>query len=277
VFFKGCPLHCAWCQNPESIKPEPEMAFYYERCLNCGACAEICPRRAIIIPGSRRINPALCDSCGACETACPSGALRLVGREWSPENLSAEVIKDREFFSESGGGVTLTGGEPLRNHLFLNRLCAILKEQDIHITVETCGHFRWEAVQPLLPMVDLFYFDVKLINGEAHRTYTGVDNRLIIQNLGRLKDHGAIVQPRMPVIPGINDSRDNISATASLLKEYGLGSIHCLPCHHLGIAKSERIGGISKPPEFPQADDSLMESVRKNFYHEGIYATIYSM
>jgi pyruvate formate lyase activating enzyme len=274
VFFKGCPLRCAWCQNPESRKAAAEMAYFTTRCIHCGACLDICPEHALRDADSNRIMIPQCTACGMCMQVCPSGALRLIGREWGVRELYDELIRDREFFLESGGGVTFSGGEPLLHHRFLKELCALLKENGIHQTVETCGIFSWDDVVPLIPFINLVYFDLKLIDERRHCEWTGRDNGLILENFSRAAQSGVSLQARIPVMTGVNNDRDNIVQTARVLLANGLDTIHCLPGHNLGSSKWDSLGEADKAFRCPPADSEVMGKVRSIFLEEGIDANI---
>jgi glycyl-radical enzyme activating protein len=179
VFFKGCPLRCRWCQNPESHTCTPEMAFYQERCQACFCCEAVCPEQAITRRPEARIDFARCSACGACAAVCDSQAIVTIGQRWPVDRLVAEIEKDRDFFEDSGGGVTLSGGEPMGQHAFLACLLPALKARGRHVALETCGVFTWQQMEPLLPHLDLIYFDLKHMAPDIHRDLTGRDNTLI--------------------------------------------------------------------------------------------------
>ena len=274
VFFKGCPLHCAWCQNPESHKRNPEIAFYAERCARCFACRAACPLGAIV-EGPRRVDFTRCDNCGRCAAVCPNQALRLIGREWTADALVAELRKDADFFADSGGGVTLCGGEPLLHADFLGAFLPLLKRENIHVCVETCGAFGWEKVAPLLAHTDLVYFDLKHMDTDRHRALTGGANATILENFTRFARMDIALQARLPLIPGINDDEGNIRSTARFLKGAGQHSIHCLPYHAMGEAKLERIETTQKPLGLPSFSAGNKERIQDLFAQEDINAVFY--
>lgn len=273
VFFKGCSLRCAWCQNPESISGKAQIAFYAERCRRCFSCREVCPRDAIL-DGDRRINDQACDSCGVCAAACPFDALRLVGRTWSDVELAAEILMDRDFFADSGGGVTLSGGEPMLQFPFLELLLPRLREEGIPIALETSGCCRRDWLEKVVPYLDLMYFDLKHMDSASHREYTGRDNGLILDNFSRLAGLCDNLQARMPVIPGINDGRENISATAGFLRKNRLKKIRCLPYHSMGEAKLSRMETGQGPLNRESATSEDMKRIKKAFRKEGIDAVV---
>ena len=275
VFFKGCPLSCMWCQNPESIKKTPEIAFYAEYCKSCFECQAACPEGAVTDGLKNRIDYSKCNACGDCVNRCVYQGLRLIGRRWDCDSLFKEILKDKEFFIDSSGGVTLTGGEPMIYSDFLEVFLPLIKAQNIHINIETSGFFNWDQMEKILPHFDLIYFDLKLMDGIAHKKYTGCDNSLILNNFSALSKRIECLQARMPIIPGVNDDRDNIIAVAKFLAENGHNTIHCLPYHNLGEAKRERIGGLSNPLPLKLAQGGDLHQTRKYFSEEGIDALIY--
>ncbi len=275
IFFKGCSLRCAWCHNPESHKPKPELAFFAHCCVGCDACQEVCPQKAIQTGPGRRVDYSSCDGCGVCVGSCLPEALRMIGNNWTAEELLKEALKDRDFFISSGGGVTLSGGEPLLQTPFLTEFLPPLKGEGIHVTLETGGHFPWTDLERIIPFLDLIYFDLKHLDPALHETYTTRGNGLILRNFRRLAAVFSPLQPRMPVIPGINDDAENIFATAALLKECAIDRIHCLPCHRLGEGKRERIETPGPRPvlRIPHRPD--LRYVAELFAKEGIHAIIY--
>ncbi len=246
VFFKGCPLRCRWCQNPEALRPQPEIAFYAERCRDTGACRAECARDALRSDGER-VDRERCDACGLCADACPHQALRVVGRRMSVDDILEQVLRDVPFYRASGGGVTLSGGEPTLQMDALGALASRCRAHAVDVALQTCGAFRWEDFAPLAALFTLVQFDVKLMDPEQHRRMTGADNRALLANARRLLDAGVLAQFRMPVVPGINDGEDNLRQVAAFLRELGVRSIHLLRYHAMGEAKLARIGGVLEP------------------------------
>jgi pyruvate formate lyase activating enzyme len=277
LFFKGCPLRCVWCQNPESHRARPEMAFYAAKCVRCFQCAAICPEKAVLTSERRRIDFSRCTHCGRCAETCPGQALVCIGRPWAADALVDELLKDLDYFTDSGGGVTLSGGEPLRWSGFLAELLPRLKARHIHVTLQTCGAFPWELLDRVLPHLDLIYFDLKLMDPEAHRRFTGADNATILDNFSRLAGHGVALQARMPVVPGINDSEDNIVQTAALLLRHGRHDLHCLPYHRLGESKRDAIQALIPPLPRRSPTDAQCRAVQARFQKEGIHAVFYDL
>jgi len=245
VFLKGCPLRCLWCSNPESQRPEPQIVFWPDRCIGCDACRAACPRSTIAIDeaGYRRVLAERCDGCGQCVETCYAEAVEQVGRSMTVEEVLAAVEADHPFYDQSGGGMTLSGGEPLAQPEFSLRLLRGAQQRGIHTVLETCGHAPWDVWQSLLPHVDLILYDVKDIDPDRHRHNTGVSNELILDNLERLSSAGVSLIVRRPVIPGYNDDVESIHALARFAG--GLGTVHeidLLPYHRFGRDKYKRLG-----------------------------------
>ncbi len=240
AFLKGCPLRCRWCQNPESLLPEPETAFYADRCAGCLQCLQACPHGAIR-SGPERIDRSKCQACGECARACPNQALRLVGEPVAVESLLEQVARDRDYYSASGGGITLSGGEPLLQAGPAAELLSACKQQGLHTAIETCGAVPFQAFKTVLPHTDLFYFDLKAYPDSRHRQLTGAPGKRIANNAGRLIESGTSVAFRMPVVPGLNDSEPCVSGIAELLQKLGQPRIRLLPYHAAGEAKIPRI------------------------------------
>jgi len=242
VFLKGCPLRCRWCQNPESLRTAPELAFYEDRCTGCMACARACPSGAARPGGRAGVDRSLCRACGTCADACPHEARRLIGRRALPEEVFGEMKADAAYFEASGGGMTLSGGEPLLQPGPAARLLALCREAGIHTAVETAGAVPWSSFEKVMEHVDLFYYDLKAGTAALHRELAGGSGDLVFDNAGRLVRSGRRVAFRMPVIPGLNDSRGSIEAAAGFLRGLGHASIRLLAYHPGGEPKIDRIG-----------------------------------
>ncbi len=258
VFLKGCNLRCAWCHNPETLRPDPELQVLPARCIGCGACLEVCPRGAHEVGphGDRVFHRDRCTACGACAAVCYAGSLVLVGREMTVDEVVAEVLADRPFYEESGGGVTLSGGEPLVRRDFAVAVLRRCRREGLHTAVETNLAAPWDEVAALLPVTDLFMVDVKLAGSEAHKRWTGAGNERILANLRRLAEEPKPLVVRTPVVPGAGDSPEAIGAVADLIKEFGnLAYYELLPYHPLGAGKYESLGmeytlgDLERPPQ----------------------------
>ncbi|MFH2006045.1 MAG: glycyl-radical enzyme activating protein [bacterium] len=237
VFFKGCPLRCAWCQNPETLSLLPEVQRSPERCEACERCVAACPER-IPRPGSAAEDRQRCTLCGRCVDACDAGARRLVGQAMELEELTRQLLRDAPFYRRSGGGVTLSGGEPTLHARFAGALAARLRAADVEVLLETCGLFGWSTVEEhLLPHVTAVYFDLKLRDPARHQRATGHGNARILQNLRRLVDRGTELLVRTPLVPGLTDDDDNLTAVATQVRELGLGRLALLPYNPLWLSK----------------------------------------
>lgn len=245
VFLKGCPLRCIYCCNPESQDPRPEVEFWHDLCRHCGLCVSVCPRQAINpdlwLSSGPKIDRQLCDACGMCAAACPANALRMVGQPYTVEQVMAQVLRDAGYYRRSGGGVTLSGGEPLAQPAFNAALLRACHERNIHTAVETCGYVSWRAFEAVLPYVDLFLCDLKHTDSAAHRRLTGRPNHRILNNFQRLASAGAAIIVRAPLIPGHNLSESHLRAVADLAARLGALEVHAMPLHHLARDKFRRL------------------------------------
>jgi len=225
VFFKGCNLKCAWCHNPESQSFKPQMMFYKDKCKGCGKCKEICPN-----------NLESCDLCGKCTIYCPVDARKVCGKEYTVDEVFEEVIKDKDFYDNSGGGVTFSGGECMLQIDFLTEILKKCNNAGIHTAVDTAGHVPFESFEKILPYTDLFLYDLKIFDSEKHKKYVGVGNELILGNLNRLLNMGAKVWIRIPVIKDVNDSVDEMKAIKNFLSGRQQKT-ELLPYHSMGENK----------------------------------------
>ena len=266
VFLKGCPLNCLWCHNPESKKHVPEIAFHADRCIHCGACVAACPEGCHTLDGNgtHRFDRTHCRRCGACAQACVIQALELIGREMTVSAVLAEVLPDLPFYETSGGGITLSGGEPLAQPAFTQALLTAAVEHNLHTCVETCGFAPWHALQAILPLTRLFLFDYKETDLERHRAYTGVPQEQILDNLRRLDAAGASVVLRCPIIPGLNDRADHLQGIARIANElHQLQEINLIPYHAFGASKSASIDVSYDVPPNTDADHEKLNTWRE--------------
>jgi pyruvate formate lyase activating enzyme len=220
VFLKGCPLRCAWCHNPEGISPRPELVWYDVRCIAARDCQRVCPEGALdLTPKGVVIDRQRCTVCGACADACPSAALEVIGQTWTADGLFAEILKDEVFFETSGGGVTFSGGEPMIQADFVQAICHLCHEAGLHVALDTCGCVPWARYEPVLPLVDLVLYDLKLYAADCHQESTGIDNNGILENACRIAGAGVPMWIRTPVIPGYTADEANIAALGDFVAQ----------------------------------------------------------
>lgn len=220
VFMKGCPLRCRWCHNPEGLSPHPQLVWYDVRCIAARRCLTACPAGALeLTPAGMRIDRERCSPCDRCVDACPTGALEIIGRRWTPEVLFAYVARDAAFYETSGGGVTVSGGEPAMQPDFVEALLARCREAGIAAALDTCGYAEWSVYERLLAHVQLVLFDLKLAGRDRHREATGVYPDRIIANAAAIAERGLAMWIRTPVVPGHTDDEENISALATIIRD----------------------------------------------------------
>lgn len=270
VFFKGCPLECWWCHNPEGQSPQPQLMVRQNRCKTSLDCVAICPHQAIRWENGPVLDWTRCDQCGKCTDTCYPGALEKVGREIYPDLLMAQIARDIPFFEQSGGGVTFTGGEPMMQSEFLADVLGLCKEQQIATAVDTSGHTSWENFQYILSLVDLYLYDLKLIDPIEHMKYTSASNKLILSNLQKLSEAGAHIIIRIPLIPGINDHEENLNRSALFMAKLPqLDGVEVMPFHDIGVAKFQALGKSYKLPGLASPSKEKVEEVEQLFstYH----------
>ena len=251
VFLKGCPLNCLWCHNPESKVPQPELMLHENSCIGCGECLKACERNLhAFSDGHHILDRDACRSCGQCAEACVGGALSISGNEMTADEVLAIVLRDKSFYDNSGGGVTVSGGEPLMQADFCTELLTRAKAQGISTACETSGFGRWETIERLRSCVDLFLWDYKETSPERHREYTGADNTRILENLRKLSDLGAAIVLRCPIIPGLNDREEHFRGIADIANTHAsVLRIEIEPYHSLGKSKAAALG-----KEYPLAE-----------------------
>ena len=277
VFFKGCPLKCEWCHNPETQRFEKEMQCDKEKCVGCGTCAKVCPNGAISMEnGKPEMKKDACTFCGKCVNFCPIGIREIIGREYSVKELIKELMKDQMFYEESGGGVTLSGGEVMA--MDIDYILAIAKEltrQDVTLTIDTCGYVPYEKFQAILPYVNTFLYDVKVMDPKLHKKYIGVDNQLILDNLIRLAADGARIYIRIPTIKEVNGNEKNMKETIAFLKEHDIhpAQINLLPYHDTGSGKYSKLDMEYKGTDLHAPEKEEMESFVRLFVESGFQNT----
>ncbi len=266
VFFKGCPLRCQWCQNPEGQESTPEIMVRSERCVEeCQDCVSQCLQDAISKDGKViLVDQPKCDFCAKCSEVCVYEAIDIIGREVEVQDVVDEMEKDRIFFDESGGGISFSGGEPLMQLDFLSALLEEVKKREIRITVDTCGYAPFDAFGRIRENVDLFLYDMKIMDDKKHKEYTGMSNQFIIENLRKLSEKGANIAIRIPIIPGVNDDEENIQSIAKfLLSLDNIKHINLLPFHRGGIEKYKRLGKEIQAKAVPPPSNEKIEGIKK--------------
>ncbi len=264
VFLKGCPLTCIWCHNPEAISLSPELVVHPEKCIICGACLEQCPLKAheTTVNGERIFHRERCEACGKCVEVCYAEALTMYGKNVSVEEVMDEIRKDAEFYRNSGGGVTVSGGEPLVQHQFIMELLKQCKQEGFHTALDTCGYARWEALESCLPYLDLVLYDLKHIDAILHKNYTGVPNTRILVNLRKLDHYAVPIEIRIPVVPGINDSREVIEDIARFLQPMkNINGVRLLPFHRYADSKYMHLGRKNTMPDVDVPDMARLREI----------------
>jgi len=258
VFLKACYLKCEWCHNPESQSFKPHLSFNSEKCLHCFECVKVCPNNAHKIKDSKHfVDWNLCDLAGKCVGVCPSGALKIIGTNTEVDLIISEVMKDKKYYDKTGGGITISGGEPMAQFEFTKELLIEAKKIGLHTVLDTCGYGEQNHYKEVLPYVDLFLFDYKIADDELHKQYTGVSNKAILDHLDFLYNNGASIVLRCPLIPGINDNEVHPKGIKEIIRKYPLlKSVEIMPYHNMGRDKASRVGMEYKLSETKNADDS---------------------
>jgi pyruvate formate lyase activating enzyme len=292
VFLKGCPLRCPWCHSPESQQFHAQLSWISLRCVGldkCGKCVDACPKhgitpgRIVQHPATQaeirhvQINRALCDNCGTCAGVCYAKALCISGTDYTVEDLVQRVSKDKPFYDHSGGGVTISGGEPLSQPAFTLQLLKKLKESGIHTALDTTGFVQYETLERVLPYTDLFLYDLKHMDSEQHRIVIGVPNEQILENARKIAKSGAKIQIRIPIIPDFSDSEENIRETGLFCKSLGdaVTVIQLLPYHNLGVMKYQRLDDSKTVLEAEPPTDATVGSLKKILEALGLPVTVH--
>lgn len=260
IFFKGCPVNCAWCHNPESQRYHKELLYFKDRCTGCGKCVQHCPNGAnTIIDGKAELDRSKCTVCGICTDWCLSTTRDIAGKEYTVKELVKEAEKDRQFYEQSGGGITLSGGEVMCQDMdYIEELCRILYDKGYSVNIDTCGYAPYENFKRILPYVDTFLYDIKALDKQTHEKFIGVDNTLILENLKKLSADGARINIRIPTISGVNATEEFMNSVVNFLKENSISvaQVNLLPYHNTGKHKYSKLdrdydteGIFEKPSE----------------------------
>jgi pyruvate formate lyase activating enzyme len=278
VFLKGCPLRCLWCQNPESQDSRPVVFFNAEMCTGCGTCVGACPEVAIqIIDGKSKTDRKRCMGNGKCADVCPNEARSLMGRYMTARQVFEDVSADSIFYQNSDGGVTLSGGDPVAQPGFTVSILKLCREAGIHTAIETCGFSKWEILKGILEHTDLVLYDIKHMDSAKHKAYTGVANELILGNAKKIYEELKLpMLARVPIIPGYNDSPENMESTAQFIANdlRGSAKVHLLPYHRLGESKHERMEEFDKSTSIEPPSEEHMEGLHKIFESVGLKVVI---
>lgn len=274
VFLKGCPLRCWWCHNPESQSPEREVFLIPRRCIEeCTHCISVCANRALSKP-PLTLEREKCTLCGECEKVCTSDALRIVGRKMSVPELITEIEKDSLFYDESGGGVTFSGGEPLMQVNFLKKILEECKTRKIHTTVDTSGYTGFEKIEEIAHLVDMFLYDLKLMDNGEHKKYTGVSNVTILENLERLSKIHSSIEVRIPIVPKVTGTEENVKKIAEFLLSLKVQRVSLLPYHRAGSEKYKNLDKENRMGEINPPSQEEMEKVKKTLEEYGFTVKI---
>ena len=276
VFLKGCPLSCTWCHNPEGIDRAPVLMINADRCLGCGGCSDACP---VEVGGAAPVwepwDRSACTQCGSCVDACPADARQLAGRDYEVGELADTLERDRVFFEASGGGVTFSGGEPLAQAEFLSDCLRECRRRGLHATVDTCGLAPRETLLEVAKLADLVLFDLKHMDPDRHRSETGSDNSLILDNLRALSENEVEVWVRIPLIPGFNDDPANIEDTGAFLEELpGRHRVYVLPYHGIAEGKWSRLDEAGDRPRLRSPDAESLRSVSEDLARHNLEVTV---
>lgn len=275
VFFKGCPLRCVWCHNPETQSFQKELSYDMERCVGCGSCEAACPSHAVYMKdGKAMLDKAKCTACGACVDYCNLNLREVVGEEKEIADLVRELEKDQMFYEESGGGVTLSGGEVMACDMdYVEELAKRLHRRGISVFIDTCGHVPYKNFERLLPYVDTFLYDVKTTDPEVHKEYMGVDNTLILENLEKLSKDGARIYIRIPVILEVNGKEEDILDIIRFLEEKKIhaAQVNLLPYHNTGSGKYAKVGMEYGGTDLHAPSKDEMEHLRELFRNHGFH------
>ena len=273
-FFKGCPLSCQWCSNPESQRLKPELMFNKIRCVHCGKCADACPKQAISFTHPFFVDREKCNQCGECADVCPTHALEMKGTRMSVAQVVDALKKEETLFRRAGGGVTLSGGEPLTQPEFARELLKACKDKGWHTAIETTAYAPKRVIKEIFPFIDVALTDIKAINPFIHKRYTGVDNRIILENLLRIAQITQLVV-RVPVIPGVNDNIEEIHAITEFAKLLrGVDTLHLLAYHTYGENKYALLGRIYPMGETALVSEEKMEQLKAEVEAQGFHCQI---
>jgi pyruvate formate lyase activating enzyme len=277
IFFKGCPLSCTWCHNPESISPGIQKLYTASKCIGAEECIKACDQNALILTKNGIVtDPERCSLCGACADACPTKAIEMSGKAESIDDLLNIIKREQIYFDNSGGGVTFSGGEPLMHHRFLIKLLDACGKEGIHRTVDTCGYITSEILLKVAKRTDHFLYDLKLMDPEKHKIYTGVSNKRILENLTLLAKTDASINIRIPLIMGINADDENLKKSAEFIRSLPgeEKTVNLLPHHNIAQKKYDKLGQIMNFERMREPTKSEQKHALSIFESYGLSAEI---
>ncbi len=273
LFFKGCPLRCPWCHNPEGLKIDPNLVWYETRCIGARDCLAACPKEALsLTPNGLVIDRTLCDACGECENACPTTALEVMGKQYTVDDLLSMVLRDSIFYKKSNGGVTFSGGDPSMQADFCIELMGLLKQEGIHIALDTCGGAGWKRLQPMVALSDMVLYDLKLMDPQRHLKYIGLPLSHILENAKRISNMGKPLWIRTPIVPEYTDAEENIRDIARFIAR-NLPTVErydLLAFNNTCSAKYARLGLHWPFEDVPLITREVMENLTETARHEGL-------
>ena len=273
AFLKGCPMRCPWCHNPEGIGRRAQLVWYEPRCIGARECLAACPRHALTLTQeSMVIDRKLCDACGDCVEACPSAALEVLGKRRTVKDVASVLLRDRVFYETSGGGVTLSGGEPSMQTEFCRSLMTVMRQEGVNVALDTCGGVNWRRLQPLVDLADLVLFDLKVLDEERHRTYTGVPLEFVLENARRVSQTGTPMWIRTPVIPGYTADEENVRRIAAFIRDDlpAAERYDLLAFNNTCSAKYQRLGHRYALAKEPLVVETEMEKLAEAARDEGL-------
>lgn len=276
VFLLGCTLRCRWCQNPETLENKPALMYVADLCKGCSRCKGVCPMGGRQISAEERIalNRDQCIQCFECAEACPYEALKLSGREMSTEQVLDEVMKDKVFYHQTGGGITVSGGEPLMQVDFTAELLKLVKNEGVGTCIETAGNVPWTYFEKVLPDTDLFLYDLKFIDAALHKEWTGCDNARILENLQKLAAYNKEIIVRIPLIPDVNDGAEFRSIIDHVATMKRINEIHILPFHQLGSSKYDQLGMDYAMKAHREDNDDMVDECEKYAIKKGFRVSV---
>ncbi len=268
IFFKGCPLRCIWCHNPEGLVMDTQLAYFAHKCIDCGMCTHLCDANTFT-NGTHSFDDKLCIKCGKCETVCPQKAFKIYGKEYSADKLLEIALEDIDFYKSSGGGITLSGGECLMQPDACREILILAKEKNIHTAVDTCGFVKWENIEKVIDYTDIFLYDIKAFDEDVHKKCTGVSNKLILKNLRRIDECNKKIEIRIPYVPGYNDDQmEKIADFILTLKN--VTRVKILPFHNFTDTKYEALCMDKTMPNISIPSSEEIENAKKIFNMRGI-------